>query len=403
MENRIPKDLTRLLILFSFAMFVQTTSALSIIGALSPIAHEWHITPAAAALLVTAFGATFAISAPLLQMLVGHWVRRTQILVGLMAMTLGAAAFALAPSYPLLFSARVAMGLGAALLSPVLLALGSSLVPPRQQGSALALISMGISIATVIGVPTASWLALHLGPRALFGALALVLAGTAGLVAAFVRDRSRGERVSPRQALHLLGTPATLSGLLVVFFITAGIFATYTMITPIMHDVYGISAKMISGALLLYGLSGLTGNLFVRRASSVWSAETLLRGAMLGLIGIFAVLLTTPLSVAILLAALLAWPFVSDVVWPSQQRRMIELEPDFRGIALALSSSFLFSGMAFGSALGGMAYAKGGFAAVLAASILLVSAGLGALTVSIRSRASKTNRFKTLDLAHGKA
>lgn len=34
----------------------------------------------------------------------------------------------------------------------------------------------------------------------------------------------------------------------------------------------------------------------------------------------------------------------------------MELESGFRGLALALSSSFLFSGMAFGSALGGIAF-----------------------------------------------
>jgi DHA1 family inner membrane transport protein len=37
-------------------------------------------------MLVSAFGATFALTAPLLQMLVGHWIRRTQILVGLSVM-----------------------------------------------------------------------------------------------------------------------------------------------------------------------------------------------------------------------------------------------------------------------------------------------------------------------------
>lgn len=390
-----------ILILFSFAMFAQTTAALSVIGSLTPIAREWGVSASATALLVTAFGATFALSAPVLQMLVGYWVRRTQILAGLSMMALGAVLFALAPSYPVLFAARVLMGLGAALLSPVLLALGSSLVDAGKQGAALATVSMGISIATVVGVPASAWLAGHLGPRALFGLLALVLGGTAALVAVYVRDRSRGERVSPAQALRLLRTPSTLSGLFVVFFITAGIFATYTMITPILHDVYGIGARLISLALLVYGISGLTGNLFVRRASSLWSAETLLRGSMLTLIVLFAALLLLPRSTALLLAALVAWPFVSDMVWPSQQRRMIQLEPDFRGLALALSSSFLFSGMAFGSALGGMAYAARGFAAVLCASILLFAAGLGALAFSVRARARRTNRFKTLDLAHG--
>lgn len=116
MEHKIDARVSHSLILFSFAMFLQATIALSIVGALGPISAEWHVGTTEGALLVAAFGATFAISAPVLQMLVGHWVRRTQILAGISIMTAGAVGFALAPNYPVLFSARVMMGLGAALV-----------------------------------------------------------------------------------------------------------------------------------------------------------------------------------------------------------------------------------------------------------------------------------------------
>jgi predicted MFS family arabinose efflux permease len=385
MEIRIDKKTSRMLALFSFAMFVQTTTALSVIGALPSLAAEWGVPPERGALLVTAFGATFALSAPVLQMLVGHWVRRTQILIGLSVMTIGAVGFSLAPGYGWLFAARVFMGLGAALLSPVMLALATRMVPSRQQGTALAVVSMGISIATVIGVPMSSWLADHAGPRALYGAIALLLASTGAAIALFARDRSQGERVSALQAWALLRRPATFSGLLVIFLITSGLFSTYAMITPILRDAYGAGPRAISAALLLYGVSGLFGNVFVRGASARWSAEALLRGAMIVLMAIFASLLALPVSLPILLIGMVAWPFVADIVWPSQQRRMVELEPAFRGIALALSSSFLFLGMAFGSAVGGAAYAARGLGATLAASIVLIALGLGALAFSMRS------------------
>ena len=192
--------------------------------------------------------------------------------------------------------------------------------------------------------------------------------------------------MSLAQASHLLGTPSTLSGLLVIFFITAGIFATYTLITPIMHDIYGLGARGTALALLVFGLSGLTGNLFVRRASSTWSAETLLRYSMAALIAVFLGLLVLPEATWVLVAAMVAWPFFSDIVWPSQQRRMVELQPAFRGITLALSSSFLTAGMAAGSALGGVAYVSRGFAGSLICSMLLIALGLAALTYSIVTR-----------------
>src|SRR6202022_2540427 len=97
---------------------------------------------------------------------------------------------------------------------------------------------------------------------AIIAALTLV---TALLIGVFIRDRSLGERVSPRQVLALLQRPATIGALLTAFFITAGIFSTYTMISPIMHDRYNASPHLISIAFLIYGISGLVGNVFVRK------------------------------------------------------------------------------------------------------------------------------------------
>lgn len=383
--SKIDRQTSRALVLLSAAYFAQATTALCVVGGFQSISSEWNLTIPESAMLVSAFGATFAISAPLLQMLVGHWLRRTQILVGLSVMAFGALGFALAPSYPLLFAARIVMGLGAALISPILAALGSSMVKPAQQGAALATILMGLGIAAVIGVPSSAWIALHMGPRWMFAILAALTLVTAFLIGVFIGDRSPGERVSSRQVLALLQRPATIGALLTAFFITAGIFSTYTMISPTMHDRYSASPQLISIAFLIYGISGLVGNLFVRRISAAWSAESLLKGSAVMLIAIFTSLLLLPISLAVFLAALVAWPFVLDIFWPSQQRRIVELEPTFRGLALALTASFLFTGIAAGSALGGAFYPLFGFSAVLLASIVLLSIGLGTLLLSVRA------------------
>ncbi len=387
--NKIDRQTFRALVLLSIAYFVQATTALCVVGGFASISSEWRLTTTESAMLVSAFGATFAVTAPLLQMLVGHWIRRTQILAGLSVMAFGAVGFALAPSSPVLFAARIVMGLGAALISPILAALGSSMVKPAQQGAALATILMGLGISAVIGVPSSAWIALHVGPRWMFASIAGLTLITAMSIVVFIRDRSPGERVSPKQVVALVQRPATIGALLTAFFITAGIFSTYTMISPIMHDRYDAGPHLISIAFLVYGVSGLVGNLFVRRISAAFSAEILLRSAVVTLIVIFTGLLILPLSLTVLLAALVAWPFVLDVFWPSQQRRIVELEPALRGLALAVTASFLFTGIAAGSALGGAFYPKFGLSSVLMTSIVLLLIGLGTLSFSVRAMKPK--------------
>ncbi len=46
----------------------------------------------------------------------------------------------------------------------------------------------------------------------------------------------------------------------------------------------------------------------------------------------------------------LVWAFGTDIPWPSQQRRIIELVPQIRGIALAVTATLVFCGIGFGSA-----------------------------------------------------
>jgi predicted MFS family arabinose efflux permease len=375
----------RTLLLFGFAVFVQATTYLSIVGVLPALGVEWHLAPERAVLLVSAFGVTFAVSAPVLQMLVGHWARRTQILIGFSLLAAGCLAFAAAPGFAVLVAARVGMGLGVGLLSPVVLAMASRMAGPRLQGPALALVSMGVSIAFVLGVPLSSWLGNLMGPRWLYVLLAALAAGTAAAIAVTVRDVAPGERIRLREAVALLGRQATLSGLAVIFFLAGGVFATFAMITPILRDTYGLAPRAISAVLFLYGFSGLAGNAVVRKASTVFRSESLLAGAAGVQIALFAAWLLLPVSLPILLVVIAAWPFVGDMIWPSQQRRMVELEGPMRGLALALSSSFMFIGMAFGSALGGRAYVAGGRVAVISVTIGMISLGLASLAFSRRA------------------
>jgi DHA1 family inner membrane transport protein len=101
----------------------------------------------------------------------------------------------------LLIAARVLTGFGAALVSPMVSALGVALVPTERQGHALAVVFLGMTMASVVGVPMASWCAATLGWRAMFGAIALLAVLAAILVAVLIDDASHGQAVQVRHIL----------------------------------------------------------------------------------------------------------------------------------------------------------------------------------------------------------
>lgn len=377
--------------LLSLAYFVQAVGALSVVGSLEAIATTWALSSTQSALLITVFGVTFAVAAPMLQVTLGHLPRRSQVLLGLSIFSAAALLFAIASSYQTLVFSRVLMGLGAGFIGPVLGALGSNLVQREQQGSAIAIVLLGLSIASLVGMPISAWIAHEFGARSLFlgiGASGLI---TAMMITRWVPDRVAGQRVALPSVLALLTQATSLSAFLVVFFVTSGVFTTYAFLAPIIANDFHGSTSDITLALAVLGVAGVLGNLLVTRLAPRVSAERLLLVGIallaLDLLG----LAVMPRQLAGLLLALVVWALATDIVWPSQQRRIVELMPEQRGIALALTASFMFGGIGFGSAAAGALYPVFGYTGLLFASLMFLLLAFVSLRFSERRARVQTS------------
>ena len=382
MKDAIPAQTKRALYVLSVAYLVQATGALSVAGSMAPIAREWHLSNAQTAYLISIFGVTFALTAPLLQVYFGHLRRRLQVLLGLAVFSSAALLFAASPNYIVLLASRMLMGLGAGFIGPVLGALGSNLVRREEQGSAIAVVLLGLSVAGMVGIPVSAWLSDAYGARTLFLVVGLAGIGTAALVLALVPDQSAGERVQLATLVSLVTRARSLSAFLVVFFVAAAVYATYTFISPIVRDVYHGDTHSVSASLTILGVAGVMGNLFVTRAARRYGAVPMLLAGMAILAIDIVILWWTRPHLYWFYAALVVWAFATDILWPSQQRRIIELAPDLRGISLAVTASFVFCGIGFGSAVAGWVYPSYGFGGVLASSLLLMVLAGASLWIS---------------------
>lgn len=379
MTHPISRPIVHSLRILGLAYLVQATGALSVIGGLDVIAREWALTETQAAYLISAFGFTFALAAPLLQVLLGHLPRRQQVLLGLSLFGAAAALFAAAPNYEVLLLARALMGLGAGFIGPVLGALGASLVKKEQQGSAIATVLLGLSVAGMVAMPLSALAVHHWGARSLFGGIAALAALCAILIRAHVPDPIHEERANLLTLWSLLTQTMSISVFLVVFFIASAVYATQSFLSPIVRDVFHAGPSVVAWALMVLGAAGVLGNLFVSRMALRFSAEHMLK---MGMLLAFSLLLlrVAPPALATLLSALPVFAFATDILWPSQQRRVVEVLPEQRGMALALTASFVFLGIAFGSALAGWVYPVAGYAGTLMSSLVLL--GLAAATLA---------------------
>lgn len=362
--------------------FAMGASALAVIGALPDIAHGMGIGTQAVAGLVSIYALVFAVTAPLLQVVAARVPRRSLILGGLVLSALGALGSALAHGYATLFAARVLVALGGAAIGPVASALGAGLVAREEQARALATVFSGMTLASVVSTPAAEWLAAHLGWRAMFMTVAVLNVAVAASVLAWVKDRTAGQPLLPRSLFAELARPAVASGVAVMFLYMTGMFASFTMVVPLLAQRFGLSGQWLSAALLAFGVAGILGNALAMRLGSRWSADRLLVLSMAALIAIFVGLAALPGRAALAFAALVLWAVSNDVFMPSQQRRLAELAPQARGLVLALNSSALYVGMSAGSLLSGAVSARAGTATLPVASAGVLALALVALAVS---------------------
>jgi MFS transporter, DHA1 family, inner membrane transport protein len=369
----------RVLIL-ALGSFASGTGALVLVGLLPLLAADLGVSATAAGQSITVYALTYALSAPLLAAATAALPRRAVLVAAMLAFAAGHLLGAFAPNFGLLLFSRAVAALGGALYGGAASATGVALVAPEQRGRALATISAGVSVSTVLGIPLGAFLGGEIGWRPVFlivVALSLVAAG-----AVFV---ALGEAPAPpairlRDRLAPLRRPVVVAALGVMVLQIGGQFVPYTYVALYLRDVTGLGGTGISAMLFLFGVTSTLGIAVGGWATDRW-------GAAWPLVGSIAILAVALLAFSFVGASLVAtalvmtiWSIVGWAFTPPQQFRLISLAPEAPAIALALNFSALYLGNAIGSALGGLVVRQLGVAATGWVAAIMV---LGALGVAV--------------------
>src|SRR3954467_4389726 len=166
--------------------FAIGTTEFASMSLLPYFARDLGINAPTAGHVISAYALGVVLGAPLIAVLSAKLARRT-LLVGLMLVfALANGLTGLSPSYPAMMLFRFLSGLPHGAYFGVAMLMAASLVPREQWAQAAARVLLGLTIATIIGVPCPNWLGLGIGWRwgfAIVAALALLTAILVGLFA----------------------------------------------------------------------------------------------------------------------------------------------------------------------------------------------------------------------------
>ena len=346
----------------ALAAFAIGTEAFVIAGLMPAIAADLQISLAATGQLVTAYALTYAIGSPVLAVAFNNLDRRLVLALALCAFIAGNLLAVAATSFTMLLLSRMLMALGAGLCMPTALAVSVAIASPERRGRAIALVTSGMTVATVLGVPLGTWIGAHFGWRATFvlvaalGAIAL-----AGLLFGLPGGLPR-HTATLIQRIAVARHGAVLHALAVTIFWGLGGFTVLTYLSVPLQAL-GFSATEIGLALLVFGSAAAIGNVMGGTlADRIGPAVT----ATLGLvIMMFALTLESvtlkfgPPQYArpIFLVLIFCWGIGGWTFYPGQVANLVRIEPQASTIALSLNASAMYFGFAIGGALGGLVLA----------------------------------------------
>ncbi|MCI9877515.1 MFS transporter [Pseudomonas atacamensis] len=357
-------------------------------GMLPGIAADLGVSIPAAGLLVSAYALGVLLGAPLMTLTTGKIPRR-YLLIGLMAIfTLGNLMSALATDYSSLMVARVITSLNHGAFFGVGSVVAASVVAPEKRAGAVAAMFMGLTLATIGGVPLAAWFGELFGWRTAFWGITGL--GVLTMIALwFALPNLKAEQGAGALAeIRVLGRGPVLAALALTVVGSSAMFTVFTYIAPILSSETHASAAFITAMLVLFGIGLTLGNMWGGKAADRSIDRTLIvsLSALIVVLLAFTVLMRWPLPAAV---AILIWGIASFALVPPLQMRVMEAAKDAPNLASAVNIGAFNFGNAIGAALGGAVINAGlGYPAISLAGAAMAGLGLlMVLTFAWRSRA----------------
>ncbi|MEI2417712.1 MFS transporter [Orrella sp. JC864] len=355
--------------------FAIGTGEFVIMGLLPEVAADLAISIPAAGHVISAYALGVVVGAPLLAILAAGWPRR-RLLVALMTLfALGNFASALAPGYLSLNLLRFVAGLPHGTYFGVAALVAASLVQPWQRAQAVGWVMLGLTSATLVGVPIAAWLGQALGWRAAFAFVGLIAVLAAIMVRRSVPEQAAQAGASPLRELGALRRKQVWLTLGIGAIGLGGLFSVFSYVKPTLVEVAGMGTGAVPFVLALFGLGMIVGNLVGSRLADKALMPTI--GGLL--VWAFLVLGAFVFTAHNVWAASLNILLVGTIVamGPTLQIRLMDVAGDAQMLAAALNHSAFNLANAMGAWLGGLAIAAGfGYPSTGWVGALLAVAGM---------------------------
>ncbi len=364
-----PRIFVLTLVTFAFG-----SGAFIFAGMLENLAADLHVTTSVAGQLQTVFVLTSAVLGPLAAWAFGRVDRKYMVMGGLGLGLLLHIACSMTPNFTSLLGLRALAGLAGAMSGPAASVAAASLAPPERRGSAIAMVSSGMTLAFVVGIPMGSLVGAAFGWRSTF----LVAACLSAIALTAVTFFLPKVPAPPKRDGGSLNLPLVWPFYLTTFLTFAANMTLNLYIQPIVRVGAGVTGAGVGAFQAMIGVGSIAGlALGARAADRNEGRGWILQGFAIQATAMSVHFAAThhvlppgwPSAALVALGIFLAATALFSIT-PVVQSRLIQATGG-APVALALNGSVVSLGQALGSAVGGLALHLSGVPAIPAAALAM--------------------------------
>ncbi|ASV88412.1 sugar (and other) transporter family protein (plasmid) [Ochrobactrum quorumnocens] len=352
-------------------------------GLLTPMARDLGISEGTAGQVVTATASVGAVTAMLSNVLIGR-LNRKAVLVSLSALAIGSNILAaLATDFWLLLLGRAGLGIALSAFWALSVAVVARLVGTNATGRGMAIVTLGVSLATIAAPSMGALISDWLGWRS-------AMAMTAGLAALAMLLQWISLPTLPASTSNTLTDVLRLTrrrgiqlGMLAILLLMTGHFAGSVYVRPFLEQVTLLTTGPIALALLGFGIAAVIGNMAGGRMADTNIRTALVTtAALMALAALALVLWGAHIGVAFSFATLWGFAFgMAPVVLPTNLSRAA---PDALEAAGSLMVTSFQMAITIGAVVGG--YVVDTFGATAPLTLTAILAAVTAILALLQPR-----------------
>ncbi|KDN09436.1 sugar transporter [Gilliamella sp. Choc4-2] len=335
----------------AFAAFIFNTTEFVPVGLLPNIAESFSMDVAHAGLLLTIYAWAVSLLSLPLTVLTSKMERR-KLLILLFCLFIGSHILAgVAWNFYSLMIARIGIACAHAVFWAITTPLAVRLAPNGKKAKAMGFIVIGVSMATILGIPIGTIIGQLVGWRVTFLCIAGIAFCVMILLLRLLPTVPSMDIISIKDIPMVLKRPILLNIYLLIAIIIAGHFTAYTYITPFMKNIGGFNQNVIVLLLLVVGFSGMIGSvIFAKYAEKNPTAIFII--PMLLLITCLLSLYVCSLTLYTAIIQCLIWGLSITIIGMVMQSKVIDAAPDATDIATSVYSGIFNIGIGGGAFIG---------------------------------------------------